>query len=69
MSYRAGSNALLGPGAAMLAALGGASSSYHLFKMLQWRRYKQYRFEKRLWWPESGGGSETEGVDVGDVGD
>jgi len=40
----------------MLAALGGASSSYHVFKMLQWRSYKQHRVEmiEKGWW--SGGG-------------
>lgn len=62
MSYRAGSNALLGPGSTMLAALGGASSSYHLFKMLQWRSYKQHRVEmiEKGWWSGGGTMKETE---------
>ncbi|KAL4423055.1 hypothetical protein ABPG77_005860 [Micractinium sp. CCAP 211/92] len=43
MGYRAGSNPYVGPGGAMLAALGGVSSAYHLQKFLAWRSYEQSR--------------------------
>lgn len=57
MSYRAGNNGLLGQGSTMQAALGGSSSSDHVFKMLQWRNYEQYRVEmiEKGWWSGGGG--------------
>lgn len=33
----------VGPGSAMLAALGGLSSTYHLVKWLEWRAYEAAR--------------------------
>lgn len=41
-----GSNPYAGPGGVMLAALGGVSSLYHLDKMLEWRKWEQYRIEE-----------------------
>lgn len=43
MGYRAGSNPYVGPGGAMLAALGGVSSAYHFKKFLEWRSWEQSR--------------------------
>lgn len=43
MGYRVGSNPYSGPGGAMLAALGAVSGTYHLDKMLEWRRWEENR--------------------------